>query len=56
MLGFGLPELIVILAVALLIVGPTRLPLLGSALGGAIKSFRKGVAEPKVLGGNGKIN
>lgn len=40
MFGFGLPELIVIGVVMLLIFGPGKLPQIGSALGGAIRSFR----------------
>lgn len=40
MFGFGMPELIVIGVVVLLIFGPGKLPQIGSALGGAIKSFR----------------
>ena len=40
MFGFGLPELIVIGVVLLLVFGPGKLPQIGSALGGAIRSFR----------------
>lgn len=40
MFGFGMPELIVIGVVVLLVFGPGKLPQIGSALGGAIKSFR----------------
>jgi len=43
-LGFG--EILVILVVALLIFGPTKLPQLGDALGKAIKNFKKGSMEP----------
>ncbi len=39
-------ELIVILVVALLIFGPSRLAGLGSALGKAIRDFRKSMDEP----------
>lgn len=47
--GFGLTELLVILAIVLLIFGPKRLKSLGSDLGSAIKGFRTAVTdeEPK---------
>jgi len=45
MLGGHLPELIIVLAVALLIFGPKKLPEMGSAIGKSIKEFRKGVNE-----------
>mgnify|MGYP003244042006 CR=1 FL=1 len=35
--GLGVPELLIILAVALLIFGPKNLPKLGSALGRTVK-------------------
>jgi len=38
-LGFG--EVLVILAIALLVFGPTKLPQLGDALGKGIRNFRK---------------
>ena len=38
--NFGLPELIIILVIALLLFGPSKLPELGKAFGKAIKSFR----------------
>jgi TatA/E family protein of Tat protein translocase len=43
--GFGLTELLVVLAIALLIFGPKRLKSLGSDLGTAIKGFRIAVKE-----------
>jgi len=43
--GFGLTELLVILAIVLLIFGPKRLKSLGSDLGSAIKGFRKAVGD-----------
>ncbi len=42
MFGLGVPELIVILVVALLVFGPGRLPEIGGALGRSIRDFRKG--------------
>ena len=41
MFGLGVPELIVILVVALLVFGPGKLPEIGSALGRSIRDFRK---------------
>ena len=43
--GFGLPELLVILAIVLLIFGPKRLKNIGSDIGNAIKGFRKAVTD-----------
>lgn len=42
-LGFG--EILVILALALLFFGPSKLPQLGASLGQAIKGFKKGINE-----------
>jgi len=44
-LGLHLPELIIVLVVALLIFGPKKLPEMGSAIGKAITEFRKGMSE-----------
>ncbi len=44
-LGLHLPELIIVLVVALLIFGPKKLPEMGSAIGKSIKEFRKGMSE-----------
>ncbi|MEG0071932.1 MAG: twin-arginine translocase TatA/TatE family subunit [Raoultibacter sp.] len=41
--GIGVPELLIILAVALLIFGPKNLPKLGSALGKTVKNLRDGM-------------
>ncbi|TDJ39606.1 MAG: twin-arginine translocase TatA/TatE family subunit [Gammaproteobacteria bacterium] len=43
--GFGLTELLVILAIVLLIFGPKRLKNIGADLGNAIKGFRKAVTD-----------
>ena len=50
--GFGLTELLVVLAIVLLVFGPKRLKSLGSDLGSAIKGFRTAVSEdePKKQG------
>ncbi len=41
MFGLGIPELVVILVIALIIFGPGRLPEIGGALGRGIRDFRK---------------
>jgi sec-independent protein translocase protein TatA len=43
--GIGLQELGVILLIALIIFGPTKLPQIGSGLGKAIRDFKKGVSD-----------
>ena len=45
MFGFGMPELIMILVIMLVVFGPAKLPQMGSALGGAIRGFRKAANE-----------
>jgi sec-independent protein translocase protein TatA len=45
MLAGHLPELLIVLVVALLIFGPKKLPEMGSAVGKSIKEFRKGMNE-----------
>jgi TatA/E family protein of Tat protein translocase len=44
MFGFGLQELLVILVIALVIFGPSKLPQIGSGLGKAIRDFKKGIS------------
>jgi sec-independent protein translocase protein TatA len=44
MFGMGLQELVIILVIALVIFGPSKLPQIGSGLGKAIRDFRKGVS------------
>jgi len=41
-LGFG--EILVVLALALLFFGPSKLPQLGASLGDAIRGFKRGVS------------
>jgi TatA/E family protein of Tat protein translocase len=45
--GIGAPELIIILIIALIVVGPGRLPDVGSALGKSIREFRKAATDVK---------
>src|SRR5512142_3125205 len=43
--NIGLPELIIILVIALLIIGPGKLPEVGTALGKSIREFRKAATD-----------
>ena len=43
MFGLGLPELMVVLVIALLFFGPSKLPSVGKSLGEAIRGFKKGL-------------
>lgn len=45
MFGIGLPELIVILVIALIVFGPGKLPQVGKALGSSIREFKKASRE-----------
>jgi TatA/E family protein of Tat protein translocase len=45
MFGMGTTELLVLLVVALLVLGPKKLPELASGLGKAIRSFRKATRD-----------
>ncbi len=45
MCGLGMPELVIILVIALVIFGGSRLPQLGEGLGKAIRGFKKGVSD-----------
>lgn len=41
----GLGEILVVLALALLFFGPSKLPALGASLGEAIRGFKRGLAS-----------
>ncbi|WBW95045.1 twin-arginine translocase TatA/TatE family subunit [Oceanirhabdus sp. W0125-5] len=43
--SLGLPELIVILVIALVVFGPKKLPEVGRAIGTSIKEFKKATKE-----------
>ncbi|MBI2089210.1 MAG: twin-arginine translocase TatA/TatE family subunit [Deltaproteobacteria bacterium] len=47
--GIGLPELIVILVIALLVVGPKRLPDVGRSIGEAVRGFRRAIKDADKL-------
>ena len=44
-MGIGFRELLIILVIALVIFGAKRLKTIGSDLGGAVKGFKKAMAE-----------
>lgn len=47
MFGIGMPELILIAVVALIVLGPKKLPDLAQSLGRAVREFRKATSELK---------
>jgi len=49
MFGFGMPEMILVLIIALVVVGPGKIPQLGQALGKSIRNFRKASAGEDVV-------
>jgi sec-independent protein translocase protein TatA len=42
-----MPELLVILVIALIIFGPGKLPELGSSIGKALQNFKRSINEPE---------
>ncbi|MBI5483932.1 MAG: twin-arginine translocase TatA/TatE family subunit [Deltaproteobacteria bacterium] len=57
MFGLGMPELMIILVILMVIAGPRKLPQLGSALGGAIRGFKKAAeGEPAGIDAEHKKN
>jgi len=47
MFGLGMPEIIVILVIALIIFGPGKLPDIGNSIGKAVRGFKKAMEEPE---------
>ena len=47
MFGIGMPEMILILAIALIVIGPHKLPELAKSMGRAINEFRKATNDLK---------
>ena len=47
MFGIGMPEMLVILALALIIIGPKKLPDLAKSLGRAMREFKRATNEFK---------
>ena len=47
MFGIGMPEMILILAVALIVIGPKKLPDLAKSLGRAMGEFKKATSDLK---------
>jgi len=45
MFGLGLPEILLILVIALLLFGAAKLPEIGRALGKSLSEFKKGMQE-----------
>lgn len=54
--NIGVPELIIILVVALIIFGPKKLPELGRSLGKGINEFRSATREVKHQVTEGLLN
>ena len=47
MFGIGMPEMILIMAIALIVIGPKKLPDLAKSLGKAFGEFKKATSELK---------
>ena len=47
MFGIGMPEMILIMAIALIVIGPKKLPDLAKSLGKAFREFKKATSDLK---------
>ena len=47
MFGIGMPELLLLLAIALIVIGPKKLPDLAKSLGRAMSEFKRATNEFK---------
>ena len=47
MFGIGMPEMLLILAIALIVIGPKKLPDLAKSLGRAFGEFKRATSELK---------
>ena len=47
MFGIGMPEMLLIIAIALIVIGPKKLPDLAKSLGRAMREFKKATNEFK---------
>jgi sec-independent protein translocase protein TatA len=52
--GLGMPEVILILVIAMVVFGPSKLPAMGASVGKAIREFQTAVKEP-VSGSETKV-
>lgn len=50
MFGLGVPEMAIILVIAVFLFGSSKLPQLGKSLGSAISGFKRAVADDKPAG------
>lgn len=49
MFGFGMPEMVIVLGIALVVFGPGKLPQLGQSLGAGIRNFKKASSGEDVV-------